>query len=169
MTKNIDTARTPMRGQRGFSLLELLMVTGIIGVLSAIAIPLLTQAVVTAETKALMSEGRTIHTAFKNYFMDKGQYPNSSGTPAFDLTTFEPLRSAGYYRGELGSRILGEQADAYGSPDDQGTNQEFWLEMTLRIDPTVRFLITDSDDAPLGGGETFDGIFAFENGVLKDM
>ena len=157
------------RGERGFTLLELLMVTGIIGVLSAIAIPLLQQAIVQSELKAVVSEGRTIHTAFKNYYLDNGQYPSTTGSDAFELDTFEPLRGNRYYLGNLGARLLGEQADAYGSPDDQGQNQEFWLEMTLNKDDSIRFLICDSDNAPLSGGSYLDGVFAYENGVQKNL
>ncbi|HHN75371.1 MAG TPA: type II secretion system protein [Acidobacteria bacterium] len=156
-------------GERGFTLLELLMVTGIIGVLSAIAIPLLQRAIVQSELKAVVSEGRTIHTAFKNYYLDHGQYPSTTGSDAFELDTFEPLRSNRYYVGNLGARLLGEQADAYGSPDDQGQNQEFWVEMTLSKDSSIRFLICDSDNAPLSGGTYLDGVFAYEDGVQKNL
>lgn len=156
-------------GQSGFTLLELLMVTGIIGVLSAIAIPLLQQAIVSAEMKAVVSEGRTIHTAFKNYYLDHGQYPSTTGASAFELDTFEPLRRNRYYLGNVGARLLDEQADAYGSPDDQGENQEFWVELTLNKDQSVRFLICDSDNAPLSGGTYYDGVYAYENGVQKDL
>ncbi|MDQ7006625.1 MAG: type II secretion system protein [Acidobacteriota bacterium] len=155
--------------ERGFTLLELLMVTGIIGVLSAIAIPLLQRAIVQSELKAVVSEGRTIHTAFKNYYLDRSQYPSTAGADAFELDTFEPLRRNRYYVGNLGARLLGEQADAYGSPDDQGQNQEFWLEMTLSKDQSIRFLICDSDNAPLSGGTYLDGVFAYENGVQKNL
>ncbi len=141
------------------------MVTGIIGVLSAIAIPVFAQAVTTAETKAILAEGRTVHTAFKNYYLDHNAFPASLTT----MTTLEPLRASGYYKGSVGSRLQGEQVDAYGSPDDQGANQEFWLEMTLRTDPTVRILVADSDDAPLSGGNPYDGVYVFVNGVLQSQ
>ena len=63
----------------------------------------------------------------------------------------------------------GSQADGYGSPDDNGTNQEFWLEMTLEDDPTVRLLVCDSDDAPLAEGDFYNGIYVFENGSLMRL
>ena len=38
--------------------------------------------------------------------------------------------------------------------------------MTLDQDHDIRFLVADSDDAPLSGGEYMDGIYLFHNGVL---
>ncbi len=155
--------RKKRRAEAGFSLLELLMVTGIIGVLSAIAIPVMGQALTTAETKSLLSEGRTVHTAFKNYFLDHNEYPAT----LTDLVRLSPLSTAGYYRGAVGSRLDGGSADAYGSPDDLGQNQEFWLEMTLATDQSVRILVCDSDDAPLSGGEALDGVYVYVSGVRQ--
>jgi hypothetical protein len=88
---------------------------------------------------------------------------------AFDLVSFEPLVSAGYYDGAVKPKLFAEAADGYDSPDDTGTNQEFWLEMTLMYDPTVRFLVADSNDSLLGGGEHYDGIYLFKDGVLTPI
>jgi prepilin-type N-terminal cleavage/methylation domain-containing protein len=156
----------PARGnagrQRGFSLVELMMAIAIVGVLSAIAIPILTQAVVRSEVRAVVSEGRTIHTAFKTYYLDHDQYPDAVGGGAFDIVSFDPLKSGGYYRGGIGRQLESGQPDAYGAPDG---GQEFWLEMTLDKDTTKRFLVADSNNAPIGGGDQFDGVYAFDNGV----
>jgi hypothetical protein len=96
-------------------------------------------------------------------------YPYASNDPTFQLTTFEPLVSLGYYRGRLTEKLQNGKADAYDSPDDQGTNREFWLEFSLEKDPTVRFLIADSDDAPLAGGAYVDGVYLYRNGVLTNI
>lgn len=154
--------RDKAESQRGFSLVELLMAVAIVGVLSAIAIPILTQAVVRSEVRAVVSEGRTIHTAFKAYYLDHDQYPDAVGGDAFDMASFEPLKSGGYYRGGIGGQLASGQPDAYGAPDG---GQEFWLEMTLDKDVTKRFLVADSNNAPIGGGDQFDGVYAFDNGV----
>jgi hypothetical protein len=79
------------------------------------------------------------------------------------------LVSAGYYDGRVASKLVGGQLDGYDSPDDAGLNQEFWVEMTLVYDPSIRFLVADSNDAPLGGGDYFDGIYLFRDGVLTPI
>ena len=155
--------------QMGYSLIELLIVTAVIAVLVAIAIPLMREALVRAYISAAATDAHAIHVAFKRFHIDKSMYPNASAAPAFELDTFEPLVSLGYYDGRVLSRLQNLQADGYDSPDDMGTNQEFWLEFSLGNDPTIRFLISDSDDAPLAGGVYSDGIFLYRNGVLTPL
>jgi prepilin-type N-terminal cleavage/methylation domain-containing protein len=158
-----------MGNQKGFSLLELLVVVATIAILTAIAIPLMRDAILRAHISAAATDAKAIYVAFKRHHMDTNMYPYASTAPAFQLDTFEPLISMGYYDGRLTTRLVDQQADAYDSPDDNGVNQEFWLEVSLAYDPTVRFLISDSDDAPLAGGEYMDGIFLYRKGVLTPL
>jgi hypothetical protein len=141
----------------------------IIAVLSAIAIPMMHDAILKAHISAAETDAKAIYTAFKRYHMDNHMYPNASSDPSFQLDTFEPLVSMKYYDGRISSRLLNDRADAYDSPDDQGRNQEFWLEFSLAYDPTVRFLVADSDDAPLGGGVYYDGFVLYRNGVMTPL
>ncbi|GAB4368560.1 MAG: hypothetical protein Kow0062_01780 [Acidobacteriota bacterium] len=163
-----DGARPPEApGERGFTLVELLIAVAIIAVLMAIAIPELLEARTRAEMRSVVSDLRSVHTAFKEYFIDHNEYPD--GGSNFNLVNFNPLTKLGYYRGLVTAKMIGGRADGYDAPDDMGTNQEFWLEMTLKRDPTIRFLVADSDDAPLGGGVEYDGVYVFRNGVLEKM
>ena len=152
--------------ERGFTLLELLVVTAIIAVLSAIAIPLMQEAVLRANVSAVATDATAIHVAFKRYHVDFSEYPE---TGAFGLASFEPLVALDYYDGRVAPKLVADQADGYDAPDDSGVNQEFWLEMSLKIEPTVRFLVADSDDALLGGGSYYDGVFLFRDGVLSPI
>jgi len=147
----------PMRDQRGFSLLELLVVVATIGVLMGIAIPVFQEALLRANTSSLSSDARAVYTACKQYYVDNNTYPP---TASFGLTTFEPLIGMGYLGRSVATRLNNLRADAY-----FGTQSEFWLEMTLRTDTSVRFLVSDSPNAPLAGGEFRDGIFVFINGI----
>jgi prepilin-type N-terminal cleavage/methylation domain-containing protein len=155
--------------QRGFTLIELLIVVAIIAILMGIAIPMLHRAVIRAEISAVGAEARTLYTAFSQHYIDQDAYPYASNAPAFELDTFEPLVTFGYYSGNLMKKLQSRQADAYDSPDDLGVNREFWLEMTLRRDPSIRFLVADSDNAPLSGGKYMNGIFLYRNGVLTPI
>ena len=70
---------------------------------------------------------------------------------------------------QINGVLLNGRIDVYQSPDDQGLNQEFWLEMTLERDPSIRLLVTHSDDAPLSGGVWLDGVFVYRNGKLEPV
>ena len=155
--------------RRGFTVIELLVSLAIIGILAAVAIPLLSEAMLRARVNGLAAESRVVYTAFKQYYVDVEEYPNASTVPFFELDTFEPLVSLRYYRGSVTSQLLNQQADGFDSPDDQANNMEFWLEMTLATDPSIRFLVADSDNAPLGGGVYRNGVFAYQNGVLTPL
>ena len=67
-------------GQRGFTLLELLIVMSIVGVLSMIAIPRFSNAIALANTSKVQSDLRVLNTAIVMYQAEKGTYPTSIGT-----------------------------------------------------------------------------------------
>ena len=152
---------------RGFTIIELLVVVAIIAIIVAIAIPLLQDAMLRANISAAAADGQALHTAFKRFHVDNSMYPYALSAPAFELDTFEPLMNMGYYSGTPGARMLGDRADSFDSPDDEGLNQEYWLEFTLAYDPTVRFVVADSDNAPLAGGQYIDGVYVYRYGVLS--
>ncbi len=67
------------RSKKGFTLIELLIVVAIIGIIVAIAIPNLLNAIQRAKQKRTMGDMRTIGTAAEAYAVDTNRYPAAAG------------------------------------------------------------------------------------------
>ena len=75
--------------QHGFTLIELLIVVAIIGIIAAIAIPNLLNAINRSKQKRTMADMRSISTAIESYAVDNAAYPAAS-SPATLAASIEP-------------------------------------------------------------------------------
>ena len=129
-------ARIQPRGEAGFSLLELLVVMGIVAVLAAMSIPSYLNAVYQSERSALLAECRTLHTALMNYNADNGFFPAAA---SFNLQTLAPLTDEGYFKmsDSLISKLEGQSLMLYLAPDEGTVDSEFLIVMRANINPDL--------------------------------
>jgi type II secretion system protein G len=72
--------------RKGFTLIELLIVVAIIGIIAAIAIPNLLNAIQRGKQKRTMADMRAVGTAVEAYAVDNNYYP-AAGSPVSSIST----------------------------------------------------------------------------------
>jgi len=76
--------------KKGFTLIELLIVVAIIGIIAAIAIPNLLNAIQRGKQKRTMADMRAIGTAVESYAVDNNFYPAGGSAVSGIKNTVEP-------------------------------------------------------------------------------
>jgi len=79
-----------IRNSKGFTLIELLIVVAIIGIIAAIAIPNLLNAIDRGKQKRTMADLRSVGTAVESYAVDNNVYPVAATNAALQATV-EPI------------------------------------------------------------------------------
>lgn len=140
----MERARSKFRNQKGFSLIELLIVVAIIGIISALAVPSLMGAKRAANEGSAMASLRLIHSCEHGY---------RAATGNIDFGTLTQLRAE-----FLTDSVLG-------SGTKSGYN--FEVHPTTGVNP-AQFYITAVPTNPSGVGQTGTRRFAMaEDGVIK--
>jgi len=108
--KNLQTMKHSV--QKGFTLIELMIVVAIIGILAALAIPAYTDYTIKAKVSEAASLSGAMKTAVEVYYSEEGSLPDFVTAPA---VTYDDLGVATMYSGKYaGSVTLGQTAATAG-------------------------------------------------------
>jgi len=148
---------------------DLLLLLGTLWMLGLVAKSAVQSANVKADTATVSQEAERLYDAFSRFHEQNGRFPGLDNEDSLEPASLNPLRERGYYKGHIVPKLADGRVDAYSAADGRGDNDEFWLEMSLDSDPSIRFLVVRSDDAPLGGGRWREGAFVYRDGVLRPL
>jgi prepilin-type N-terminal cleavage/methylation domain-containing protein len=156
-----DVRKIRLHQQQGFTLIELMVVIAIVALLATIAVPTSKHYITKSHYTAALDECKELYNAFIAFYAANNMFPNATSSPKFDLVTFSPLE----YDGTVTQRMVGQKAEVYDSPDDLGNNQEFYVRMVLARDPSVQFVVANSDNVDLEPGVRLNGVFVYRDGI----
>lgn len=172
-----------LKDQKGFTLLELIVVCTILGVLALISIPQYNSLREKGERTSILSDCGSIYRMFVVSYVENDRYPNATaGDYIFNLNTLYPLTDSTYMGGikpEIDipfflKKFQNDKAEDFDSPDIiPGDNQKFYLILAWKKDPSLKYVVAQSDDVFYGDGSTkvdngnwIDGVFATKGGEI---
>jgi prepilin-type N-terminal cleavage/methylation domain-containing protein len=153
------------QAQRGFTLLELLVVVAIVGLLAATAIPIYQNALNKSRRMALAADLNALHTAFMRYYADHGKFPaDTGGGDQLDLATLSPLSTGGYFKqvDTLLSRVEDNAILNYVALDFGGPDSNFVLTTISADEPDLYAYIVSLDWGGALGITNYEGVYFWD-------
>lgn len=149
--------------ERGFTLLELMIVVAIIALIAASALPVYNRALTKAHKTALMTDMNGLYTAFMSYRFDNNKFPADAGRGALNPTTLEPLVGGGYFSNvaNLNRKLVGRRIQTYFAPDWSGRDSDFIVVARSSVDRNLIFYVMHYDFMGFFG---YDGVYVLKDG-----
>jgi len=153
-------------GERGVTLLEVMIVAAIIVMLVAISVPMYSNAVRKSRSTALAAECRKFYTALMSYHADHSSFPSEA---AFNTTTLNPLASQGYITAveSFTQKLMMNRVLIYLAPDVEGVDQHFITVMRHADDPSIVVVVGYTNIIAAAGG-WIDGVYVISEGELAE-
>jgi len=141
------------RNSKGFTLIELLIVVAIIGIIVAIAIPNLLNAIQRAKQRRTMGDIRSTATAVEAYAVDFNRYPPAAGLAYPDGTAYPTVT--------LGAVAAGYIAPTYIRVVPQSDGWNSWFLYNVDGNGVAYVIASNAKDGvvttiPGSGGPTTD-------------
>ncbi len=122
----INVIKQKLNCEKGFTLVELMVVVAILAILAALAVPRISNATDSAKQAQIMSDLRTIDSAITMYYTDVGTYPASIASLVTTATVSGSTK---------GPWLVNTPTPPKGSVNISGTGQE--ITQSYAIDATA--------------------------------
>ena len=153
-----------MRKMKGFTLIELLIVVAIIGIIAAIAIPNMLDALERSRQKRSVGETKTLGLAIQSFSTDYGGYPRETYNGAINLIGQTGLASPAFVDAQSSPAFVPDYIQAFPVGDGWKTPYQYFASTPLagaipnpQLGDTVanHFIVGSfgNDVAPSVGGE----------------
>jgi prepilin-type N-terminal cleavage/methylation domain-containing protein len=145
-----------LQGTRGFTLIELMIIVVIIGLASAMAIPVYENALENTHRSALQADSYQLYNSLMTYQFDYDKFPSES---EFDLKTLAPLSTGGYFNAArtFTGKLRDKQVLVYLAPDVDGEDTQFIAVAQSELDPSMIFAVVYTNIIEEDGG-WIDGV-----------
>lgn len=158
------------RSQKGFTLIEVMLVVAILALLSSIAVPMYARSMRRAKRTALMAEAGQVHAALKAFYLDNNKYPAAWwGPDKLNPSTLAPLTTDGYLSPRIAesflSKLNGERINSYFAFWIDGQDREIWMFLQPKYDLNDWIYLFDTQ--LVWGSEWHDGVYLWDDGYKK--
>lgn len=155
--------RRHREAQRGFTLIEVMVVVLIVSLLGAIAAPAYQASIDTARRVALVDDARNLHSALTRYHVDQGSYPPEFGPGALNVSSLDPLAAQGYFTQSATflSKLQNSRLLLYIAPDIGGADNQYLAFMRHGLDDSLVVMTADTNLL----GTYYEGVYVLDDGT----
>lgn len=152
--------------EQGFTLIELMIVVVIVSLITAIAIPMYSDALRKGRTAALTVELEKLYTALMSFHADNSSFPSEGD---LNTSTLSPLSTDGYFPipESLTNKLIQNQLLFYLAPDVGSPDSQFII-IVRHIDDADLIGAVVYTDIIEGDGDWLDGVYFITESELAE-